>query len=928
MPSSSNPNESETRLAAVLQNNYHRPSSNWICGNASIGEPCWTGPSANGTCGCRAECYPVARGGGWACSRPQHRGGACPEGPTKDGQCCLQKTPCVPQRSLRSQRGRLSFALLCMTVGVGMMVYGSGQTYNVIAPGPLSSPHAERLAHHGNDRCASCHPQAHQSLGQWIGGMFHDSSNDKSTTQTDLCLSCHQRDMSHEHSLLAHNVAPTELAAKTEEVAREAGSTTAAIRQVSGSMLLGTPFKNGQSIACATCHREHHGQEIDMKAMTNQQCQSCHGQNFHSFELDHPEFKNWPNIAPQGIRFDHSTHHFKHFPQGNRSFECAQCHRDDKEGNVQLLVGFDQACATCHQGPIDLSAERGLALLRLPSLDVPGLQAAQQEIGQWPGALSQGFDGRLSPFSELLLRADAEAAAGLDVLGVGFDFLDLDPADRAQAQAAVQIAWGIKRLIADLSLRGNEAIRQRLQIVLQQPIDDARLARLAQNFSPTLAQDSGRLWFPQLWNEVTPEQVSPVAILGSDLQTNSLRPETNSSRLVIPRDLLARIIQSERGTQDRPQEILIENPLAGAYGSAGANSTPAAQGSANQVANQTTQSLAPGQTPSGASSTAIPSSAGSNGTLATSDGKANAARNLNAGNPPQATGGLANDDPNLLAPNPLVNYGSGGPVASNRDVPMPNSTTNTPGVEQGNSVESPRPDPVTTIGPEIRTLPPHVAGSESPTLPSNAVQHKLVGWIRNEAGFSVDYHLQGHADLWLKEWIDLLIQRQAVGESPEWVTFALGEIAAPDKPGNCLQCHGDQTGAVATASANWTGKYRDPSLKGWTKFNHRPHTLLPGLSDCRSCHQLRETPAGQGGAEAEIAKIGGQTATVALVGFAKPSGETGTPDGKELPPAIPSHRSDFHSLTKSQCASCHQAGSTSNSCTTCHNYHIGQRVQK
>lgn len=813
-----------------------------------------------------------------------------------------------------------------MTVGVGMMVYGSGQTYNVIAPGPLSSPHAERLAHHGNDRCASCHPQAHQSLGQWIGGMFRDSSNDKSTTQTDLCLSCHQRDMSHEHSLLAHNVAPAELAARSEEVARAASSTNTAIRQVSGAMLFGKSLKNGQPIACATCHREHHGQEIDMKAMTNQQCQSCHGQTFHSFELDHPEFKSWPNIAPQGIRFDHSTHHFKHFPQGNRPFECAQCHRDDKQGNVQLLVGFDQACATCHQGPIDLSAERGLALLRLPSLDVPGLQAAQQEIGQWPVELSQGFDGRLSPFSELLLRADPEAAAGLNVLGVGFDFLDLDPADREQAQAAAQIAWGIKRLIADLSLRGNEALRQRLQIVLQQPIDDARLARLAQNFSPTLAQDSGRLWFPQLWNEVKPEQVSPVAVLRSDLQANSLPPETNPSRLVIPHDLLARIIESERATQDRPQEILIENPLAGAYGSAGANSTPAAQGSANQIAKQSTQSPAPTPTQFGPASNNQANAAVSKGTPATGGLVTNTSQDHTGGNQ-AATGGLANDDPNLLAPNPLANYGSEGSGAANRDVPVPNSSANVTGVEQGNSGEVRGQDPVAAIGPE-RPLPSQAEGSEVAKLPSNAVQHKLVGWIRNEAGFSVDYHLQGHADLWLKEWIDLLIQRQSSGESPEWVTFALGEIAAPDKPGNCLQCHGDQTGAVATASANWTGKYRDPSLKGWTKFNHRPHTLLPGLSDCRSCHQLRETPAGQGGAEAEIAKIGGQTATVALVGFAKPSVETDTPDGKELPPAIPSHRSDFHSLTKSQCASCHQAGSTSNSCTTCHNYHIGQRVQK
>ncbi|MBL8889345.1 MAG: hypothetical protein JNL67_05165 [Planctomycetaceae bacterium] len=818
-----------------------------------------------------------------------------------------------------------------MTVGLGMMVYGSGQTYNVIAPGPLSSPHAERLAHHGNDRCASCHPQAHQSLGQWIGGMFGNDSSGQKTTQTDLCLNCHQRDMSPGHGLYAHNVTPNELAARTEEVERATSTTSSAIRQVSGAMLVGLPFKNGQPIACATCHREHHGQEIDMKAMTNQQCQSCHGQTFHSFELDHPEFKNWPTIAPQGIRFDHSTHHFKHFPQGNRPFECAQCHRDDKQGNVQLLVGFEQACGSCHQGPIDLSAERGLALLRIPSLDVRSLQEAQQAVGQWPEALSQGFDGRLSPFSELLLRADKDAAAGLDVLGVGFDFLDLDPADRTQAQAATQIAWGIKRLVADLALRGNEAIRQRLQIALQESIDDARLARLTQNFSPTLAQDSGRLWFPQLWNEVKAEQVSPVAVLDSDLQASSNLMEAGSSRLVIPRDLLAKIMESESQTQDRSQELLLENPLANAYGASGTPTSPSSnvgpQGSANQVAKPTTPSRSTSQPPLSQSPTSPPSSAGSSSAAVSRDVGGQSPRTPN-GASQATTVGPANDDPNLLASNPLANYGSGAPAAAIRDLPEPSSTNNVTPRDQDPPVASSRPDAVTALAPESGGITTETQTNPAENLPRNTAKHKLVGWVRNETSFSMDYHLQGHADLLLKEWIDLLIQGQSSGKAPEWVTYALGEIAAPDKPGNCLQCHGDQSGAAVTASANWNGKYRDPALKGWTKFNHRPHTLLPGLSDCRSCHQLRETPAGQGGAAVEIAKTGGQALQVTSVGFTKSVLGANSAQESELQQLHAGHRSDFHSLTKSQCASCHQAGSTSNSCTTCHNYHIGQRVQQ
>lgn len=875
MPAPNNPTDGDKRPVNVLQNNYHRPNFPWVCGNASIGEPCWTGPTAGGACGCRAECYPVAREGGWACSRPLHRGGTCAEGPTKDGQCCHERAPCVPQRSLRAQRQRLSFAVLCLVLGVGLIIYGSGRTYDVIAPGPLSSPHAERLAHHGNDRCASCHPQAHQSLGQWVGGLFGTDSNAKPVTQTDLCLKCHQRDLCQEYALFAHNVAPSALAELTAATlnSKATNSSRAAVRQVSGQMLFGSTFKNGQPIACATCHREHHGQKIDMKAMTDQQCQSCHGQNFHSFELDHPEFKNWPRAAIQGIRFDHSTHHFKHFPQGNRPFECAQCHRDDQQGNVQQLVGFDQACGSCHQGTLELSVERGFALLQLPSLDVEALRSSQQDIGQWPAKLSQDFDGRLSPLCELLLRADRDAGAGLDVLGPGFDFLDLDSSDSAQTVAAGKVAWGIKRLVADLTLRGNEAIRQRLQIVLELPINDERLARLSQNFSPTLVQDSAALWFPQLWDEVTPEQVTPISAIGGELQANSLAPEPNSRRLILPNDILARLLQTERVAQDGRQELLADNPLHGVYGSTTESAKPIASGQTSGPTN-------------------VPEPASSSGSHTTADAQS-AEKKTGAAASQNATLGpgipLA-DDPNLLARNPLANYGNGtnelptpaleaprvNHLSSNGDVarqsPTGRPTTETPGRMSHQNAPSQEPSVQATPVP----------------ITSGAGQTKIVGWIRDDGNFSLNYHPQGHADLWMKAWIDVLIERQSKGNPQTWLTFAVNEIAAPDKAGNCLLCHGDRVGPDLTASVNWKSTYRDPALKGWTKFNHRPHTLLPGLSDCRSCHQLRETPAGQGS----------------------------------------SSPADFHSLTKTQCAACHQSGSTRSNCSTCHNYHVGQRVQK
>ena len=1004
MPSNSNSHDVESRAANQLQNNYHRPNFPWVCGNAAIGEPCWTGPKTDGSCGCRAECYPIARGGGWACSRPLHRGGPCTEGPTEDGKCCRERPPCVPQRSLRSQRHRLSFALLCMTVGIGLIVYGSGRTYDFIAPGPLSSPHAERLAHQGNDRCSSCHPQAHQSLGQWMSKLVGSSINAKSVTQTDLCLNCHQRDMCSEFPAFAHNVSPSVLSeiSQSSTDCEQTGSNLLAVQQASGRVFFGSKFQNGQEIACATCHREHHGQQIDMKAMTDQQCQSCHGQNFHSFEHDHPEFKSWPQIVGQGIRFDHGSHHFKHFPQSSQPFECTQCHRDDRQGNVQQLVGFDQACGACHQGPIDLKFEGGLALLQLPSLNVAELQSFQQDVGSWPENLSHSFDGRLSALSEILLRADRDAAAGLTVLGPGFDFLDLEPSDPAQAKAAAQVAWGIKRLLADLALRGHEAIRQRLQLVFETPIDDSRLARLSQNFSPTMVQDSARLWFPELWNEVTAEQVSPISAFGRQPPTNATSAHNASSRLVLPNDLLARILQPARVVQDQPQELLLENPLAGAYGQTkpapqnNSNPTTIAATTPNAVTppnavippnavTKPTIAAPPVATAAPATGTAssvgaspapvkpVPAKAGANDqttSVALDVSQQATALPTPAANVTVAPQQPAIDDPNLLARNPLANYGgenrqpapSTSPPSSRPPIEFPpaappvGSVPPTDGdlVVASPTVPSPTvPSPAVpesssaAVNPTITTKP--VPASAEPAVdadsitpaskaPGRAGQGKFVGWVRDDANYSLEYHLQGHSDLWLKEWIDLLHERQSSGESADWLTHAVGVIVTPDQSGSCLQCHGNTTESNPLLAVNWTAQYRDPTLKGWTKFNHRPHTLLPGLSDCRSCHQLLEPQAASGTVAALANRSQGPT-NIQTIGFSRQANSSAdTPELENSPGPTPAprsvetielgHRSDFHSLTKSQCASCHREGSTRNSCTTCHNYHIGQRVQQ
>lgn len=989
--------EDGTKLVPQLQNNYQRPNYPWVCGNAAVGDPCWTGPTPAGKCGCRSECRPISRQGSWACSRPVHRGGPCAEGPSADGTCCRQRTPCVPRRSWLAQRSRLSFALFCVCLGVALMIYGSGQTYEAITPGPLSSPHAQHLAHHGNDRCAACHPAAHQSLGQWLGGLagLPSASAYSSVSQTDLCLKCHQRDLCSDHALFAHNVDPQTLAQHPRRVANDSDSTVNALMKTLSSRLVSSPVtKLGQPLACATCHQEHHGQQIDMKAMTDQQCQTCHSQTFHSFELDHPEFTLWPEVPAQGIRFDHRTHHFKHFPQANRTFECSQCHQDDAQGNVQKLVPFEQACGSCHQGQIDLSSQGGLAWLQLPSFDLEAFEAVPERIGQWPPILAADFDGRLAPISELLLMADKPAATALEFLGHDFDFLDLDTQNPQQLKAAAHIAWGVKRLLADLADRGREAVRQRLQIVLDQPIDDTQLTRLTQNFSATLFQDTARQWFPDLAQEVSRDDYAPMsrfvptvaASVATKPPAHSAAKSPSNEPLVIPHDILARLlVRTDQFAQDSPQELLIENPLANYRSGAtigpktGTETNPQTRPQTGPQTNpQTGSPTSPATGPQTVAQTDPP-----NRTTPPAGGvSGDPPRGVEAITRPAAEPGPTAatprsfvrpqhvDEPDLLARNPLADYGpiaGGTPQRSTDNFAGPDHsvagqggvqpTLSTPPGQAFDGTErniaaaptTPQADlsPATPVAPEKPgDIPPptDLQTTQGPTNllpngPSNgaldgtrasAAAARPVGWVRDDARFAIQYHLAGHADPWLQAWIDLAVeQRRAAVETLPVMEFLVGAIAAPERAGNCLQCHGGREPQSVTASVQWTGRYRDPSIKDWTKFNHRPHTLLPSLSDCRSCHQLRETdgPSESSGAGQGNLILAGFSRSVGTV---TDSGE-GSPRGSAEPTVTPdslsaTRRSDFHALTKSQCAACHQQNGTRSSCTTCHNYHIGQQV--
>ena len=176
---------------------------------------------------------------------------------------------------------------------------------------------------------------------------------------------------------------------------------------------------------------------------------------------------------------------------------------------------------------------------------------------------------------------------------------------------------------------------------------------------------------------------------------------------------------------------------------------------------------------------------------------------------------------------------------------------------------------------------------------------------------AIVYVPRGHADEWLSRWIELEEMRP-VGNSSNNGIGPQNSIATAHQ---CRQCHDLQPtkksneslqheswtdsfrqanqsplsqellGSGDVSNACWKSKRRSANIRQITKFDHTPHLALPKISDCNSCHLLESQ--------------------------------------NRMPIALASPREEFAPMKKAQCAGCHQKNAAGESCTQCHNYHVG-----
>jgi len=134
------------------------------------------------------------------------------------------------------------------------------------------------------------------------------------------------------------------------------------------------------------------------------------------------------------------------------------------------------------------------------------------------------------------------------------------------------------------------------------------------------------------------------------------------------------------------------------------------------------------------------------------------------------------------------------------------------------------------------------------------------------ADFSVGYRPSGHADVFLRR---LLEVTGRAAETNGMATEVFTALQASGAPGQCAKCHRIDVASADDRRNVWTEGRIGQEARTLTAFDHAPHLV----KECQSCHQYNA-------------------------------------------------ESGFETISKSTCTACHTRNMVTESCLTCHSYHI------
>lgn len=164
-------------------------------------------------------------------------------------------------------------------------------------------------------------------------------------------------------------------------------------------------------------------------------------------------------------------------------------------------------------------------------------------------------------------------------------------------------------------------------------------------------------------------------------------------------------------------------------------------------------------------------------------------------------------------------------------------------------------------------------------------------WSLRELDFSIRYRPVGHADPFLKAWLDVT----AAAAAPSTGSALFTQLAdTKSGPGFCTRCHSVDADTSGLLHVQWRGDRPEARRGSLTWFDHAPH-LRVTTGDCSRCHRPSDAPRGA---------------------FMASFIDVSTP--KTDPLVIEGH---FQNVTRALCAECHHDRGAPSDCLTCHRYH-------
>jgi hypothetical protein len=689
----------------------------------------------------------------------------------------------TPRMHLRL-RATVGLVIALTVAGLWSIASFTQLQYAIVAPGKLSSPHAQLWQGSNHlDSCKNCHPN--------VASSELEPDPNAVATQAMACAKCHAGQMPNLIDGTPHDLPISKL--QSIGLDDEASSDATLVSTSRNRIHVDWQHR---SFACSDCHREHQGRSFNLAAMDDMRCQACHQQRFDRFDGNHAEFDDYPepsNIS--AIAFNHRSHATKHFAKQQTNFDCNVCHLENHSG-VQTLVrttGFEQACAKCHREPLSSSLSDGIVLWQLPSVDVAKLSEsgdANSTDFSWPESVSATNDLMFQPLMrqmlihELELRDDPlSRLAALRVATVE-NLSELESDAENAASTIIAIAEASRDMLHDIATNGQSAISKRLssQKFSSEPRDhEIRLiSAIVKGIPPNLFEVAVQRWFAS-------------TLSNSDVESNNLDEEANEGDS--PSPFLPKLMPP------RPVESDADSLTLTAY--------------------QSDELLDEG---------------GDDQSL------------LDDG----STDLLTQDDETLVS----------------ADESTPNEST------------------TATIEYDARLH-----------LPSG-------GWMIDEVREAIVYVPSGHGDLWMQAYAEWLLQDAANHDSAKDSQSVVSR---------CLECHRSPLNRTSLPnsdlelSAAWQAPSVDPRVKKLTRFDHRPHLVLPDVRDCKQCHALNEDSINDATIQSEKLVSTNADRDSSVPEFAVSHGHS-------------SH--DFKSISKQFCVNCHNSQTQVQSCTVCHSYHV------